>query len=127
VEGFPLRSWSIEVYLLNEHGEEIPATLFDKVIYRLHPSFGPRATQSTSLSRSPPSSCLNHRLTFSAIKHAPFRIQEEGWGEFDMQIGFVADKEHAISHDLNFQQSRYESKHTIVRPSFPNIDKNRIY
>lgn len=46
VEGFPLRSWSIEIYLLNEHGEEVPATLFDKVIYRLHPSFGERANQS---------------------------------------------------------------------------------
>lgn len=47
VEGFPLRAWSIEIYLLNEHGEEVPATLFDKVIYRLHPSFGDRANQST--------------------------------------------------------------------------------
>jgi transcription initiation factor IIF auxiliary subunit len=50
-----------------------------------------------------------------AIKTPPFRIQEEGWGEFDMQIGLYADKEHSINHDLNFQQSRYESKHTIVR------------
>ncbi|EEA26146.1 transcription factor TFIIF complex subunit Tfg3 [Talaromyces marneffei ATCC 18224] len=94
VEGFPLRSWSIEIYLLNEHGEEVPATVFDKVIYRLHPSFGDRANQT--------------------IKSPPFRIQEEGWGEFDMQIGLFADKEHTISHDLNFQQSRYESKHTIT-------------
>jgi hypothetical protein len=47
VEGFPLRQWSIEIYLLNEHGEQIPATLFDKVTYTLHPSFGSRAVQST--------------------------------------------------------------------------------
>lgn len=46
VEGFPLRSWSIEVYLVNEHGEQIPANLFDKVTYSLHPSFGDRAIQS---------------------------------------------------------------------------------
>jgi transcription initiation factor IIF auxiliary subunit len=51
----------------------------------------------------------------TAIKNPPFRIQEEGWGEFDMQIGLYADKEHTINHDLNFQQTRYESKHTIVR------------
>jgi hypothetical protein len=49
VEGFPLRSWSIEVYLLNEHGEQVPANVFDKVTYTLHPSFGDRAVQSTSL------------------------------------------------------------------------------
>lgn len=50
------------------------------------------------------------------LKNPPFRIQEEGWGEFDMTIGLGApDKEHNITHDLNFQQNRYESKHVIVR------------
>lgn len=32
-----------------------------------------------------------------------------------MQIGLTAgDKEHTITHDLNFAQTRYESKHPIV-------------
>jgi transcription initiation factor IIF auxiliary subunit len=54
-------------------------------------------------------------LISPAFKTAPFRIEEEGWGEFDMQIGLVApDKEHVITHDLHFQQTKYESKHTIV-------------
>lgn len=44
-EGLPVRRWSIEVFLLNEHGEEIPATLFSQVTYTLHPSFGERAVQ----------------------------------------------------------------------------------
>lgn len=36
-----------------------------------------------------------------------------------MQIGLsAADKEHTITHDLNFAQERYESKHVIVRFSF---------
>ncbi|GFF40922.1 hypothetical protein IFM46972_06366 [Aspergillus udagawae] len=95
VEGFPLRSWSIEVYLLNEHGEQVPANVFDKVTYTLHPSFGDRAVQT--------------------FKNPPFRISEEGWGEFDLQIGLTAaDKEHFLTHDLNFAQSRYESKHVIT-------------
>ncbi|KKK12746.1 putative transcription initiation factor subunit (TAF30), partial [Aspergillus ochraceoroseus] len=95
VEGFPLRSWSIEVYLVNEHGEQVAANVFDKVTYTLHPSFGDRAVQ--------------------VFKNPPFRIQEEGWGEFDMQIGLTAaDKEHSVSHDLNFSQARYESKHVIT-------------
>jgi transcription initiation factor IIF auxiliary subunit len=94
VEGFPLRSWSIQIWMLNDQGEQVPANIFDKVVYRLHPSFGDRATQT--------------------VKSPPFRIQEEGWGEFDMSIGLVAsDKEHTITHDLNFQQTRYESKHII--------------
>jgi len=51
----------------------------------------------------------------TAFKNPPFRIQEEGWGEFDMQISLTAaDKDHVIAHDLNFAQTRYESKHVIV-------------
>ncbi|KAH1410511.1 hypothetical protein KXW78_005378 [Aspergillus fumigatus] len=95
VEGFPLRSWSIEIYLVNEHGEQVPANVFDKVTYTLHPSFGNRAVQT--------------------FKNPPFRISEEGWGEFDLQIGLTAaDKEHFLTHDLNFAQPRYESKHVIT-------------
>lgn len=48
VEGFPQREWSIEVYLVNDKGEQVPATLFDKVTYHLHPSFGDRAVQCKS-------------------------------------------------------------------------------
>ncbi|KAJ5746041.1 Transcription initiation factor TFIID subunit 14 [Penicillium odoratum] len=102
VEGFPQRSWSIEVYVVNDKGEQIPASIFDKVTYHLHPSFGSRATQT--------------------FKNPPFRIQEEGWGEFDMQIELTADKSHFVNHDLNFLQERYESKHTITfknpKPAF---------
>lgn len=96
VEGLPIRTWSIEIFLLNENGEEVPATLFNKVTYRLHPSFGPRANQ--------------------AVTKPPFRIDEEGWGEFDMQIAFQApeSKEQTITHDLHFQSNRYESKHTLT-------------
>lgn len=48
VEGFPTRSWSMEMYLLNEHGEQVPASVFEKVTYELHPSFEDRAIQSAS-------------------------------------------------------------------------------
>ncbi|KAB8270274.1 putative Ran-specific GTPase-activating protein 1 [Aspergillus minisclerotigenes] len=94
VEGFPLRAWSIEIYLVNDHGEQVPANVFDKVTYTLHPSFGDRAIQT--------------------FKNPPFRISEEGWGEFDMQITLHADKDHYVTHDLNFAQTRYESKHVIT-------------
>jgi transcription initiation factor IIF auxiliary subunit len=48
VEGYPLREWNIRIFLLNEHGEEIPANVYSKVTYHLHESFGKRAHQSTS-------------------------------------------------------------------------------
>lgn len=49
------------------------------------------------------------------INSQPFRIDEEGWGEFDMQIVLSgADKDHTITHDLNFQKNKYEAKHQLV-------------
>lgn len=45
MEGFPMKSWNIEVYILDEMGNEKPATCFTKVTYNLHPSFA-NPTQS---------------------------------------------------------------------------------
>lgn len=39
VEGFPMKEWNIEVYILDENGKEKPANCFTKVTYNLHPSF----------------------------------------------------------------------------------------
>lgn len=53
----------------------------------------------------------------AAFKRAPFRIEEEGWGEFDMEIVLTAAEkggEHSLPHDLNFQSERYEAKHNVV-------------
>lgn len=52
------------------------------------------------------------------MKTAPFRISEQGWGEFDMQIlltPYAQPKgEHTIFHDLNFQNERYEATHSFT-------------
>lgn len=49
VEGFPQRSWHMELWLVSEKPENkgslVPANVFDKVTFNLHPSFGARATQ----------------------------------------------------------------------------------
>ena len=34
-----MRSWSIEIWLLDARGTPIPANIFEKVVYNLHPSF----------------------------------------------------------------------------------------
>lgn len=39
MEGFPMKSWNIEIYLLDDAGEEKPANCFTKAVYNLHPSF----------------------------------------------------------------------------------------
>jgi len=91
-----MREWSIEIWLLNDRDEDVPATIFEKATYELHPSF-PKPRQT--------------------FKKPPFKIEEEGWGEFDMQIQLTTlhrGGDHTLSHDLNFAQERYESKHTVV-------------
>jgi hypothetical protein len=39
VEGFPMRSWSIEIWLLDDAGNEVMPNVFEKAVYNLHPSF----------------------------------------------------------------------------------------
>lgn len=51
------------------------------------------------------------------FKKPPFRIEEKGWGEFDMSIvltGAHKGGDHTLEHDLNFQSERYEATHTVV-------------
>lgn len=99
VENFPVRQWSIEIVLLDDEGKEIPATIFDKVIYHLHPTFA------------------NPNRTFT---DPPFRIEEQGWGGFPLDISvFLLEKagERKIPHDLNFLQESYEVEHVIQIPS----------
>lgn len=42
-----MKEWTIEIYLLDEEGNEHPARCFNKVVYHLHPSFD-NPVQSTS-------------------------------------------------------------------------------
>lgn len=39
VEEFPMRAWSIRVFLLDEDGNERSPDVFTKVVYNLHPTF----------------------------------------------------------------------------------------
>lgn len=99
VEGFPMRAWDISIYLVGPDGDDLPANCFEKATYHLHESFGKRAKQT--------------------IKAPPFTIKEKGWGEFDMSIiltpiGSPKGGDQTLQHDLNFQQERYESTHTVT-------------
>lgn len=50
------------------------------------------------------------------LKDPPFRIGEDGWGEFELKIDLQdhGGKTHEFLHDLNFQQPKYEVKHVIT-------------
>lgn len=43
---FPMREWSLRLFILDEDGNERPADVFTKVVYNLHPTFE-NPTQST--------------------------------------------------------------------------------
>ncbi|AAS51325.1 ACR099Cp [Eremothecium gossypii ATCC 10895] len=98
VDNFPMRRWSIQLAILDEHGEELPATLFDKVVYHLHPTFA------------------NPNRTFT---EPPFKIEEQGWGGFELLIScHLLEKagERKITHDLHFMKDAYQVDHVIQVP-----------
>lgn len=105
-EGFPMREWTITVSLVNDKGVEIPATLFDKVTYALHPTFA---------------------NPVRSFKKPPFAIQEQGWGGFDIPITLSliekgGDKK--LNHDLNFYKEKYVvDKQITINTNKPNLLK----
>lgn len=104
VENFPMRKWSVQISMLDAQGNEVPAKILDKVTYTLHPTF-PNPIR--------------------VIKQQPFRIEEKGWGEFDIPIAIhilgIQGKtgERKFQHDLNFLQEKYHNDHVISIPVSP--------
>lgn len=97
VAGFPLRHWTMKVVLIHQETKaEVDATAFTQATYHLHESFGDRAKQ--------------------VMKQPPFRVAEDGWGEFELKIDLLdaGGKTHEFLHDLNFAQNKYEVKHVIT-------------
>ncbi|KAG5417219.1 TAF14 [Candida metapsilosis] len=105
VENYPMRKWSIQITMLDSEGKEIPAKILDRVTYTLHPTFA---------------------NPIRAIKQQPFKIEEQGWGEFDIPISIhilgIHGKpgERKFQHDLNFLQEKYVNDHVISIPVGPN-------
>ncbi|KAL5594567.1 hypothetical protein BROUX41_001491 [Berkeleyomyces rouxiae] len=98
VEHYPMREWSIKVFMVDAAGNEHPADCFNKVVYHLHPSFE------------------NPVQTFTK---PPFECKNEGWGGFELTVDCYYTEKTKISvpHDLSFHQERYESIQSI---SFKN-------
>lgn len=68
-----------------------------------------------SLIKTPPEA-QTESWSLKVIKQPPFRVAEDGWGEFELKIDLldVSGKTHEFLHDLNFQQPRYEIKHVLT-------------
>ncbi|RSM20582.1 hypothetical protein CDV31_000559 [Fusarium ambrosium] len=103
MEAFPMREWSLKIFLLDEDGNERPADVFNKVVYNLHPTFE------------------NPVQTFTK---APFTCSNEGWGEFEISIDCYTTEKTKLApiiQDLNFQKNKYDVTHTVV---FKNPSQN---
>lgn len=56
------------------------------------------------------------------FKKPPFKLEEQGWGEFDMAIMLsFAEKSGTkeLAHDLHFQAPKYETTHVVVNDQLP--------
>lgn len=95
--------------MLDQNGQEIPASILDKVTYTLHPTF-PNPIRT--------------------IKQAPFKVEEQGWGEFDIPISIHISGlpgksgERKFQHDLNFLLEKYVNDHVINIPVSPTKNPN---
>lgn len=109
IEGFPMREWSMKVFILDEDGNEHPADVFTRVVYNLHPTFENPVQTFTK----PPYLCTN-----------------EGWGEFEIVIDLYTTEKTKLSpiiQDLNFQKEEYSSTHAVTfkNPSQALLEKLR--
>jgi transcription initiation factor IIF auxiliary subunit len=52
MEGFPMKEWTVELYVLDQDGKEHPAKCFTKAVYNLHPSFE-NPVQSKNVTQRP--------------------------------------------------------------------------
>ncbi|KAK7426072.1 transcription factor TFIIF complex subunit Tfg3 [Neonectria magnoliae] len=96
VENFPIRKWSLKLFLLDEDGTERPADVFTKVVYNLHPTFE------------------NPVQTFTK---PPFLCTNEGWGEFDFSIDCYTTEKTKLApiiQDLHFGKNKYEITHAVT-------------
>jgi hypothetical protein len=66
-----MRAWSIEVWLLDDTGREIPATVFEKVVYNLHPTFErPKQSECATVIFLPAFTCSVGSIAVRSHSHA---------------------------------------------------------
>lgn len=85
----PTRKWRMQLFILDEEGNEQPATLFDYVTYHLHPTF---------------------ERPLRKLTEPPFTLDEQGWGEFELKIIAkvkFCSTTYTFHHELSFDNNAY--------------------
>ncbi|KAH7144441.1 hypothetical protein B0J13DRAFT_525820 [Dactylonectria estremocensis] len=112
IEGFPIREWSLKIFLIDEDGTERPADVFTKVVYNLHPTFENPVQSIHSLSLP-----VVYYTSLSPFVKPPFLCSNEGWGEFDFSIDCYTTEKTKLApiiQDLNFGKNKYEVVHNVT-------------
>ncbi|KAI0013849.1 SAS complex, SAS5 subunit/transcription initiation factor IID, subunit 14 [Xylariaceae sp. FL0662B] len=114
---FPMKEWSVKIFLVDQAGNEHPANCFTKVQYNLHPSFeNPHQSKHLEIQSR---ILLDHFGADRSIVFTdpPFLCKNEGWGEFEMSIDLYTTEKGGkttIFHDLNFQSPSYEVEQSVT-------------
>lgn len=94
----PVRRWKVELCMLNEKDEEVVLDIVSACIFYLHPTF---------------------KEPVRKLRQPPFMLEEEGWGEFDMDIvcHFIENVgKFTIKHLLSFEHNAIGIDYTIKVP-----------
>ncbi|CCH63045.1 hypothetical protein TBLA_0J00450 [Henningerozyma blattae CBS 6284] len=98
VDEYPIWQWSLQLYLLDKNGTQIPCNIIKSCEYILHPSF-----------EKP------NRI----VDTIPYLLEEEGWGEFNIKIKcqfLFGLGLFTINHDINFDNTEYLVDYSIQVP-----------
>ncbi|GAV54946.1 hypothetical protein ZYGR_0AS02690 [Zygosaccharomyces rouxii] len=94
----PIRRWRVELCMLNGKEEEVVLDIVSICIFYLHPTF---------------------KEPVRKFRQPPFVLEEEGWGEFDMEIvcHFIENVgKFTINHLLSFEHSAIATDYAIKVP-----------
>lgn len=93
-----MRNWHVEVYMINEaDGSLMPANVFEKVTYKLHESFGKRATQGKGNTSAP----HLHKPTHTRTNNPVFQVERQR----DLEIR-IADTHHSSDENCTLPLPR---------------------
>ncbi|SMN19560.1 similar to Saccharomyces cerevisiae YPL129W TAF14 Subunit of TFIID [Maudiozyma saulgeensis] len=96
----PLRRWQVELFLLDKDNNEIPTNILSSCTFIIHDSF---------------------KNNVHSIRKPPFKLQETGWGEFDIKINCTLAYNAGrfkIIHDLSFEEDAYIEDYSVQIPNY---------
>lgn len=94
----PMRRWKIELCMLNDNDEEATLDIVSNCVFYLHPTF---------------------KEPVRKFRQPPFVLEEEGWGEFDMEIvcHFIENVgKFTINHLLTFEYDAMAIDYAVKVP-----------